>query len=124
MLVRLMVYRLLPVAILGFCRNKKNLKLTAFVTLTGCLLCFLAAVWKIFQQQQWWGLVVLPLAMFPHAICYLFAIWIILRCIWNTWSERVWKRIFYLSIFSIFVGVLLEIYVNSYILQLFLKNFG
>lgn len=118
MLLRLFVCRLLPFLLLSFYRNKKKLRsaLTGICVLY--LVCFLTGAWKVFYEEQWWGLLYLPLSMFPHYVCYLFAVWLQVRCIWSAWSERVWKRIYVISMLCIAAGIFLEACVNPWILQI------
>lgn len=123
MLLRLMVFRLAPVGILVFCKNRKTWKWTVCL-LTFCgLLCFGAAVWEILKSGQWRGLFCIPFAVLPQGICYVFAVWLLLRCSWNEWSLRVRKRICTLSVLILFTGVLLENYINPYFLRFFFEFF-
>lgn len=86
-------------------------------------LCFVIAVFKIFMEKKWLVVLYIPLAMFPHYILYIFAMKILIRCIWNIWSERVWRRIYFLSVLCVLAGVLMEAYLNPMILQFFYKIF-
>ncbi len=123
MLFRLIVFRLLPFVLLRFCKDRRQLKLAVGFILAAYFLCFLIAAWGIFSQKQWLGIIYLPLSMLPHYICYAFGIWMLLRCIFSAWSERVWKRIYCLTLLCIVLGILLENYINPYILQIFFKIF-
>ena len=123
MLLKLMIIRLIPICVLGFLRERYQIKMITGGISVLYAICFLTTVWKIFTQEKWLGILILPISMFPHYICYIFSLWIMLRCIWHAWSERVWKRVYILSIFSVFLGVLSENYINTKILQLFFKIF-
>lgn len=119
MLLRLVLLRMAPLLSLRFCKNRKQIKLMVNSLLICYGLCFLIAVWKLFSQEKWMGIIYLPLALFPHYICYGFAVWMLLRCILGAWSERVWKRIYNLSLISTALGILAEYYWNPKILQFF-----
>ncbi len=121
MLLRLILLRMSPLISLRFCKNREQIKRAVWFLLICYGLCLLLAVWKLFSQEKWMGIIYLPLALFPHYLCYGFAIWMILRCILGAWSERVWKRIFSLSILSIALGILSENYWNPKILQFFFE---
>lgn len=121
MLLRLVLLRMAPLLSLRFCKNREQIKLMVNGLLICYGLCFLIAVWKLFSQEKWMGIIYLPLALFPHYICYGFAIWMLLRCILGAWSERVWKRIYHLSLISTALGILAENYWNPKILQFFFE---
>lgn len=123
MLFRLLLFRLSPVILLRFCRDRKQIKIAVHIILAIYGLCLLIAMWKIFTQKKWLGILYLPLSMFPHYLCYGFAIWMLIRCIWSAWSDRVWKRIYNLSVMSVMVGILTENYINPKILQFFFEIF-
>ena len=123
MLFRLLFIRLCPLAALRFCKDRKQIKLSVAMLLLCYGVCFLIAVGKIMVEKKWAAIVFIPLSMFPHYICYVFSIWILIRCIWCAWSERVWKRIHSLSVISVFAGILMESYWNPKILQIFFEIF-
>lgn len=123
MLLKLMIIRMVPICALGLLKERYQIKVITGGISILYIICFLATVWKIFTQEKWLGLVMLPASLLPHYICYIFALWIMLRCIWHAWSERVWKRVYILSIFSVLLGVLSENYINTKILQIFFKIF-
>ena len=93
MLFSLMILRMFPLMMLWIVKDRKKIK-AIFVLSGGVILIgfFMSAV-KIFQQEGWRSLVFILLGMFPHYLCYGFSFWILLRCIWYAWSDRVWKRI-------------------------------
>lgn len=124
MLLRLILLRLGPLAALHFCKGRKTIKkgFVWIVVIYGGL--FLMASWKIFSQKGWSGIMLLPISMFPQYLCYGFAVWILMRCIWSAWSDRVWRRIYSLSVFSVVLGILTENYWNPEILQFFCKIFN
>ncbi len=123
MLLQLFVTRVCPVAALGFFKKRKQLKMFVAVVLIGYILSLIVAVVKLISKEKWLAILLVPLSMFPHYICYGFAMLILVRCIWHSWSERVWKRIYFFSILIIMAGVLLEKYINAQILQFFFKFF-
>ena len=123
MLLQLFIARVCPVAALGFLKERKQLKLFMAVVLIGYILSLIVAVVKLISMEKWLAILFVPLSMFPHYICYGFAMVILVRCIWKSWSERVWKRIYFFSIVIIMAGVLLEKYINIQILQIFFNFF-
>lgn len=123
MLLRLLILRIGPLIFLRFCKDRGQMKL-AVVSLLICYgLCFLIAIRSLFVQVKWMAVIYLPLALFPHYICYGFAVWMLLRCILGAWSERVWKRIYHLSLISTALGIMAETYWNPRILQFFFNIF-
>lgn len=123
MLFRLLLVRLMPLLILKLCRERKMVKLVSSVVLLIHLLFFFIATGEIMSRKGFLGLLYLPAAMFPHGALYLFALWMLLRCIWQEWSQRVWRRIYALSIVCIVCGIFMEAYWNPLILQFFSKIF-
>ena len=123
MLLRLLLFRLGPLLGLQFCKEKKKIKLVFMMIAIVYSVCFFVAAWTIFNKEQWLGILYLPISMFPHYLCYGFAIWLLLRCLWNAWSERVWKRIYSIALLCVFLGILAENYWNPKILQFFCNFF-
>ncbi len=123
MLLKLLIFRFGPFGILGFLKERRQIKLVTGIIVVLYTISFLITVWKIFSQERLLGVLVLPISMFPQYIFYVFSICIVLRCIWQIWSERVWKRIYFLSILSVLLGILAENYINTKILQIFFKIF-
>lgn len=123
MLLKLFILRLSPLVCLKFCKKRNRIKLAVilFLVLYGGI--FMVAAWNILQQEQWKVFFYLPLSMFPHYLFYGFVIWILMRCIWSAWSDRVWKRIYKVSFVLTILGILTENYWNSIILEKILKNF-
>ena len=123
MLFRLFLFRLGPLVFLKFCKEKRQIKLV--VCLIGAIygLCLLLAIWRLFSQEKWLGIIYLPISMLPHYIAYGFAIWMLVRCIWSAWSGRVWNRIYIMSVISVIIGIFSEYYINPQILQIFFKIF-
>ena len=123
MLLKLVILRLVPICMLGLLKDRYQIKLMTGGVSVLYAVGFVMSAWKIVTQEKWLGILILLVSLFPHYICYIFALWIMLRCIWQAWSERVWKRVYILSIFSVLLGVLSENYINTKILQLFFKIF-
>lgn len=123
MLFRLILFRLGPIALLQFSNDKSKLKIAVGMLALCYALCMMIAGLKLFREKSWLILLYMPLAMFPHYICYIFAFWILTRCIWSVWSKRVWNRIYFLSVVCVLAGVLMEAYLNPMILQFFYKIF-
>ena len=123
MLLKLVILRLVPICMLGLLKDRYQIKLMTGGVSVLYAVGFVMSAWKIVTQEKWLGILILPVSLFPHYICYIFSLWIMLRCIWHAWSERVWKRVYILSIFSVLLGVLSENYINTKILQIFFKIF-
>ena len=123
MLFRLMILRVVPVAMLKFWKKRNQLKKMLVMLCIGCVILFFAAVWELFVQKGWRGLIFLLMSLFPHFIFYGFGIWMMARCIYREWSERVWKRIYFLAILCVALGVLAENYINPKILQIVFEIF-
>ena len=123
MLFQLLVLRFLPVLFLAFLKERRQIKRILIVIAGIYVVSFAAAVWEVIVQFQWMGILVVPLLMFPQYLCYGFAGWILVRCLWHAWSARVWKRIICVSLISVLVGVFLENYWNPKILQIFFGIF-
>ncbi len=123
MLFRLLIFRLAPLGSLYFCKERRQMKQMMILLLVCYGGCLAAAAWKIFLEEQWRGMFYLPLSMFPHYLCYGFAIWIMLRCLWCAWSVRVWRRIFCIAHVCVLLGILVENYWNPVILEIFLNIF-
>ena len=123
MLLRLVLLRMSPMIILKMCKNRKTIKwiiavLTILYVVLGILICYKAVV-----EEQWRGVVIFAIGLFPQYFIYGLAAWLMMRCIWNSWSERVWNRIYALSVVVVLVGVLAENCWNPKILQVFLNFF-
>lgn len=123
MLFRLLLFRLGPFIGLHFCKERKQMKLAVRLLLLCYGVCLIIAVWKIVSEKKWLGILYVPISMFPHYIFYGFAIWILVRCIWSAWSERVWRRIYQISLLCIILGILTENYWNPKILHFFFEIF-
>lgn len=121
MLLRLMVFRLLPVLLLKFYKEKNKIRLAGAVLLGWYVVLFVVAVSQMCEQTGWKTLLYLPISMVPHYLCYGFAVWLLIRCMWSTWSVRVWKRIYRISIVCILMGILMENYWNPRILEILLN---
>ena len=123
MIFRLFMLRMIPLLCLGFCKKRNKIK-TAIILFLLCYAgLFAAAVWNLFLQKHWKGMFYLPLSVFPQWLFYGFAVWMILRCVLHAWSERVWKRIYKVSVVVTIFGVLTEFYWNPWFLEKILKFF-
>ena len=123
MLLRLLSIRFLPLLLFMFLKERKKIQKAAIVILEIYLLGFCFAVWKLLTQYRWFGILTIVMALFPHYLCYGFAGWILARCLWFSWSKRVWKRIVFVSLFSVLAGIFMEKYWNLNILQIFFEIF-
>ena len=123
MLIRLLFLRGIPLLLLGYGKSRRQKKIILILVLILCGVGVYVVGSTLIQLRGAEGLVYVPVAMFPHALFYGFAVWSIGRCLWKSWSERVWKRIYILSWMLFFVGILLESYINPYILRFFFGNF-
>lgn len=119
MLFRLMLLRVCPVLLLWFCKNKRSLKISVVMLVLSYLIAGIFSVIYLWGKEQWKVLIIVPMAMFPQGICYVFVAWILLRCALSPWSHRVWNRIYGLSVLITLLGVYLEYVVNPLILNLF-----
>lgn len=119
MLFRLMLLRVFPVLLLWFCKNKRSLKISVVMLVLSYLIAGIFSVIYLWGKEQWKVLIIVPMAMFPQGICYVFVAWILLRCALSPWSHRVWNRIYGLSVLITLLGVYLEYVVNPLILNLF-----
>ncbi len=120
---RLFMLRMIPLLFLGFCKKRNKIKSAIVLFLICYAGLFAAAVWNLFLQKHWKGMFYLPLSVFPQWLFYGFAVWMILRCVLHAWSERVWKRIYKVSVVVTIFGVLTEFYWNPWILEKILINF-
>lgn len=123
MLIRLLIIRFCPFAVLRMLKEKKKVKKAVIGILMVYMVGFLMAAGKIAVEKQWLSILYVPLSMLPHYICYGVAVWMIIRCIWKAWSERVWRRIHLISLLFVLMGVLMENYLNPKILQIFFEIF-
>lgn len=124
MLLRLFVFRLIPMLLLKICKERNRIRSAGVILLISHLLCFTAAVWELVQLQGWRGWLYIPFSMFPHALCYGAAVWMVCRCLWYAWSVRVWKRIYAVSMLLVIAGILMENYWNPVILAFAVKIFS
>ena len=95
------------------------LLVTAGIYFIGFIMC----VRELCIRDQWKGILEVFFAMFPHYLCYIFAGCLIARCVWSAWSERVWKRIRRTAFMLTILGIFIENYWNSKILQIFYDFF-
>lgn len=123
MLFRLVLFRLGPWVCLARCKKKRDVKMILLATAAVYLTGFIISVRVLFEQERWRGTLGVLFASFPHYLCYIFAGYLVARCVWNAWSERVWKRIRILAFLLIIIGILFENYLNSRILQFFYNFF-
>ena len=122
MLFRMIVLRLGPVILLRLCKDRKSLKVSVMSLLLVYLIAGIFSILYLWGKEQWKLFFIVPVAMFPHFICYLFVAWILLRCAFSPWSSRVWRRIYRLSVLIILFGVYLEYTLNPIFLK-FLQKF-
>lgn len=122
MMFRLVLFRLGPLILLRFCKDRQKIRLVSSLLLLCYGICLLLAGWNLFGRERWMGAIYLPVAMFPHYVFYFFALWMVLRCVWSAWSLRVWKRIYTLSVLCVILGILAENYWNPKVLQFFLET--
>ena len=123
MLFKLFVLRLAPLLCLGFCKKRNRIQIAILLFLICYGGIFVTAVWEIFSQEHWKGLIYLPVSMFPQYLFYGFVVWMILRCILHAWSDRVWKRIYKVAVVMVTIGILTEKYWNPLILENILQIF-
>lgn len=123
MLFRFILLRIGPIAMLYLLKDRKKLKLAVY----GGVMCWgvslVVAVLEIFKQEHWESIFLLLLSMFPQYLFYIFAYWLIIRCIRSAWSRRVWRRICVVSFVCVLCGTFAELYINPLILGFFVKKF-
>lgn len=119
MLIKLYFIRLFPMILLWKCKDIKKLRALLLVLLVGYGCCFATVGWELFCREHWMFLGYLIIAMFPQYLCYGFSMWLLMRCVWNPWSWRVWRRIFRISLIITVIGIYAEYYVNTWVLELF-----
>lgn len=124
MLLRLVIVRLVPLLSLRVCKDRKSIKTILVVEGAVYVLLFVLAAWRIISKENGTGILFLLLSIFPHYLCYGFSLWLLIRCVWNAWSDRVWKRIYGVAMMSLIVGILFENYWNPKILQFFCNFFN
>lgn len=123
MLLKLFLFRLGPLLCLKLCKKRSRLKTSMIIFLFCYGGILLSAIWKLFEEEKWRGILYLPLSMFPHYLFYGFVMWILMRCILYSWSERVWQRIYKVSFVITVLGILTENYWNPTVLEYVLKIF-
>ena len=123
MLLKLLLLRFCPMAMLGFIKDKNQIKKAIYILCSLYGIGFFAALMQIIKSESLYSIICIPLAVFPHYICYVFAMFLFIRCIWHAWSKRVWKRIYLIALISILLGVFMECYWNPKILQIFFNFF-
>ena len=123
MLFRLIITRACPVAAVYFVKDRKQIKRAIVILSLFYILMMMIAIGKIVIEEKWLGVICIPLSLFPQYLFYGFAIWSLIRCIWYSWSERVWRRVQLFSLIMIFLGIFTEIYVNAKILKIFINLF-
>lgn len=123
MIFNLFMLRMTPLLCLKFCKKRSRIKIAILFFLICYGGLFVTAIWKLFLQKHWKGMFYLPLSVFPQWLFYGFAVWMILRCVLHAWSERVWKRIYKVSVVVTIFGVLTEFYWNPWFLEKILKFF-
>ena len=124
MLLKILILRMTPIMFIGRVKERKKKKLTMAVLVMMFLILGVLSTVEILKQKHWSGVLYLVLSMFPHSFLYLLSYGLLSRCVWKIWSERVWKRVYFVSIILVIVGILSEMYVNPQILQVLLKNFN
>lgn len=123
MLFRLLLFRLAPWVGLIRCKKARDVKLVLLVTATVYFIAFIISVRELFVREQWKGILQVLLALLPHYLCYIFAGYLLARCIWSAWSDRVWERIRGLAFVLTIWGIFIENYWNLKILQFFCDFF-
>lgn len=117
MLFRILLLRMCPIILLKFCKNRRSLKIGVAAILIVYIIAGVVTLFYLWKIERWKILWLVPAAMFPQYVCYLFVIWCLLRCAWSPWSSRVWNRIFCLSVVIVSIGVYLEYTINPMILS-------
>ena len=118
MLFRMILFRLGPVILLRVCKDRKSLKVAVVTLLLVYLIAGILSILYLWGKEQWKLLIIVPVAMFPQFLCYLFVAWVLLRCALSPWSSRVWRRIYRLSVLITLFGVYLEYTINPIFLKI------
>lgn len=121
MLLQIMLIRLLPFVLLRSTKERKKLKILCVLFTVFCSVLFLTAVWGLVKRDGIIGFYYAFMALVPHAFFYVFACWLLFRCLWKEWSLRVWKRIYMISFACVFLGCLMENYCGKWILKIFCR---
>ena len=122
MLYQYIFVRILPLAgIIWFGRKNKIGRMLA-ITILGLGVMLVKSVVKLYEIYQGKAIFYLFLSLFPHGFFYGFSGYIMYRCMKNKWPLRVEKRLFFLTIFAILLGILAEYYWNPMILHFFMKK--
>ena len=124
MLLKILLLRLIPIIFVGRIKERKRMKWTITAMFMMFLILGVFSFLEIIKQKYWSGVLYFILSMFPHSFLYLMAYGLMSRCAWKMWSKRVWKRVYFVAIILIIVGILSEMYVNPQILRILLKNFN
>lgn len=121
MLFRLLLFRLLPIAGFRFVKERSKIKWAVIALLLMYCLGVVFLSYDLWKKNGWYGIALLIPALFPQYLFYGLACWLLLRCVFYAWSERVWKRIYLVSVGMVFLGILTEKYWNPPILTFFAK---
>lgn len=121
MLVKLLLLRMVPILSLAFCKKRNQKKLVVCILLFFYLAGLLIVFWKLLDKEGGTAVFLIIAALFPQYLCYGFIAWMLLRCLFQSWSERVWKRIYGLCVAGTGAGILAETYFNPMILQMVCK---
>ena len=121
MLLKLLIIRFGPLAVLGMEKDKKRIKYAVWLMALVSAGLFAMALFALFKEKKGTAILYLPFLMFPQDVFYLFSLWILLRAVRQSWSNRVWKRIYILSSLSTMIGILTEKYCNPAVLDIILK---
>lgn len=123
MLLQIMMIRLAPFFVLKLCRDRRMLKLSCVVMVLVFAGLFLFAAAAVMRREGIAGILYVFAGIFPHGVCYMFALWMISRCVWKEWSQRVWRRIRKVAFACVLLGIVMESYLNPKVLQFFCKIF-
>ena len=123
MLIELILFRMGPLVLLWLCKERRKMKWMLIWIFGSYAAAFLYTFFAVFSVEKWKAVLYLLLAAIPHFFLYGFAGWILFQCLFAKWSQRVWKRILGVSCGSVFLGILVEFYINPQILNFFVKNF-
>lgn len=121
MLFQLILCRMCPLVFLGSLKEQRYMKIGAVTVGSVVVTLFVLAIQELFEGCGIWAILWVVVALFPQWLFYGFASVLVVQCLWKSWSKRVWRRIFLVSIFLILLGILSEFYLNPLILQIFQK---
>lgn len=117
MWIKLIIFRMIPVAGFIFCRNYQKKKRYSLWLGAVIFTSFTLSLLYFYEKKQLLGMGIFLLALLPQWLAYGFALFLIYRCIWQCWSVRVWDRIYKIALIFLIFGMILEKYCNPWVIS-------